>query len=106
VGLYFCLWHSPRHVARVMALDETTASALREVELGRALARFARVAAPLTVAALALIVGFAALVPDPPTTLSGWVGLYLVGIAVLTLPHAAVVTWMDDRQGVWSPTPE
>lgn len=101
VGLYFCLWHSPRHVARVMALDERTADALREVDLRRALARFGRVAAPLTVLALVLIVAGAALVPNPPATLSGWVGLYLVGIAVLTLPHAAVVTWMDDRQGVW-----
>jgi len=104
VGLYFCLWHSPRHVARVMALDETTASALREVDRSRALVRFGRAAAPLTVAALALIGAFALLVPDPPSTLSGWVGLYLVGIAVLTLPHAAVVTWMDRRQGVWTPS--
>jgi len=102
VGLYFCLWHSPRHVARVMALDERTAGALREVDLGRALARFGRAAAPLTILALVLIVAGAALVPNPPETLSGWVGLYLVGIAVLTLPHAVVVTWMDDRQGVWT----
>ncbi len=104
VGLYFCLWHSPRHVARVMALDETTASALREVDLSRALWRFARVAAPLTVAALALIGAFALLVPSPPTSPTAWVGLYLVGIAVLTLPHAAVVTWMDHRQGIWTPS--
>lgn len=104
VGLYFCLWHSPRHVARVMALDETTASALRDVDLTRALWRFARVAAPLTVAALALIGALALLVPSPPSTLAGWVGLYLVGIATLTLPHAAVVTWMDRRQGVWTPS--
>jgi hypothetical protein len=26
---------------------------------------------------------------------------YLVFIAVLTLPHVAVVTWMDRREGVW-----
>ncbi len=104
VGLYFCLWHSPRHVARVMALDDTTASALRAVDLSRALWRFGRAAAPLTVAALALVGAFALLVPSRPSTLSGWVGLYLVGIAVLTLPHAAVVTWMDRCQGVWTPS--
>ena len=32
---------------------------------------------------------------------AGLLGLYLVGIAVLTLPHVAVVTWMDLRQDVW-----
>jgi len=31
----------------------------------------------------------------------GLLGLYLVGIAVPTLPHVAVVTWVDARQGVW-----
>jgi len=103
VGLYFCLWHSTRHVARVMALAEPSAGARRDVDLGRALARFGRAAAPLTALALVLVVAGAALVPNPPETLSGWVGLYLVGIAVLTLPHAAVVSWMDDRQGVWTP---
>lgn len=103
VGLYFCLWHSPRHVARVMALDERSASLLRGADLRRALWRFCRAAAPLTVAALALVAAFAALVPRPPSNLVGWVGLYLVGIAVLTLPHAAIVTWMDRRQGVWRP---
>ncbi len=30
-------------------------------------------------------------------------GALFVGIAVLTLPHVAVVTWMDLRQGVWTP---
>ncbi|MFB6301891.1 MAG: Brp/Blh family beta-carotene 15,15'-dioxygenase [Haloferacaceae archaeon] len=41
--------------------------------------------------------------PAAPGDRIGLLGLYLVGIAVLTLPHVAVVTWMDLRQGVWTP---
>ena len=45
--------------------------------------------------------GLYALVPRPPGDLAGLVALYLVLIAVLTVPHVAVVTWMDHREGVW-----
>ncbi len=94
VGVYFCAWHSLRHVLRVVAADGTTA-----VRSG--LRRFAREAAPLTVLALGFLVGFGALVPASPSTPAELSGLYLVFIAVLTLPHVAVVTWMDRREGVW-----
>lgn len=35
-------------------------------------------------------------------TLAGATGLYLVGIAVLTLPHTVVVTALDVRQDIWT----
>jgi len=47
-------------------------------------------------------VGLALLVPNPPETVPEWVGLYLVFIAVVTLPHVVVVTIMDGEQGVWA----
>jgi Brp/Blh family beta-carotene 15,15'-monooxygenase len=122
VGAYFSLWHSVRHAARYALLDgdgdadpdgganphagpgvvrgETAADRSGVVP---ALARFARDAAPTTAAAFALLAALAALVPAPPTTVAGWVALYLVLVAVLTLPHAVVVTWLDRRQGVWTP---
>ncbi|MFB6224309.1 MAG: Brp/Blh family beta-carotene 15,15'-dioxygenase, partial [Haloarcula sp.] len=31
-----------------------------------------------------------------------WVALYLVLIAVVTLPHVVVVSIMDREQGVWA----
>ena len=102
VGVYFCLWHSVRHVARAMAVDDGSRAALATGDLRRPLGRFASEAAPLTVAALALLAALWVAVPDPPTTLEGGVALYLVLIAVLTLPHVAVVTWMDRAQGVFS----
>lgn len=101
IGLYFPLWHSTRHIARLVAVDGDAAAALATGDARAALGRFARDAAPLTVAALAVFGGLAVVVPG---TLAGWaalLALYLVGIAVLTLPHVAIVTWMDVVQDVW-----
>ncbi|MDR9445941.1 MAG: Brp/Blh family beta-carotene 15,15'-dioxygenase [Haloquadratum sp.] len=36
-----------------------------------------------------------------PTGAMSLLGFYLVGIAILTVPHVGVVTWMDRRQGIW-----
>jgi Brp/Blh family beta-carotene 15,15'-monooxygenase len=102
VGLYFCLWHSVRHVVRLLAVDEAGARALRERRVGRSLAQFGRDAAPLTVVALSFLALAYPLVPRAPGGLGEGVALYLVLIAALTLPHVVVVTWMDHRQGVWA----
>ncbi len=102
VGLYFCLWHALRHVARLVAADDPGARALADEHYWAAFARFGRQAAPLTAVALALLGGLYVLVPTPPGELGELVGLYLVLIAVLTLPHVVVVAWMDREQGVWT----
>ncbi|WP_424016506.1 Brp/Blh family beta-carotene 15,15'-dioxygenase [Halorientalis pallida] len=102
VGVYFCVWHAYRHIARLLPLEPTSRAALDDHHLRPALARFAREATPLTLASIALLGGFSLLVPNPPADILGWVGLYLVLIAVLTLPHVAVVTLMDREQGVWT----
>jgi len=101
IGLYFSLWHATRHVARLALIDDPARAALARGDLRTTLARFARDAAPLTAVALAGVGGLALLVPRTPTGLGDAVAVYLVAIAVLTLPHVAVVTWMDLRQGVW-----
>jgi Brp/Blh family beta-carotene 15,15'-monooxygenase len=94
VGAYFAVWHSLRHVGRVVALDggATTTTG--------GLARFARQAAPPTALAVLLFVAFGRLIPA--TTSAAVAGLALVFVAILTLPHVAVVTWMDHRAGVWA----
>jgi len=102
IGVYFCLWHSLRHVARLLLVDDGAVTALANGSLRAAAGRFARDAAPLTAASLALLAGLAALVPNPPETVPEWVGLYLVFIAVVTLPHVVVVTIMDGEQRVWA----
>ncbi|MFB6305284.1 MAG: Brp/Blh family beta-carotene 15,15'-dioxygenase [Haloferacaceae archaeon] len=101
VGVYFCAWHALRHVGRLVLADDPAATALARGEVRPALRRFARDAAPLTAASLLVFAGLYLAVPNAPGDRAGLLGLYLVGIAVLTLPHVAVVTWMDVRQGVW-----
>lgn len=101
VGLYFCFWHSSRHVVRLIAVDDVAATALDQRRYLTAVARFARDAAPLTTLALALLVGLLFLLPSPAETPLELVGAYLVLIAALTLPHTVVVAWMDKEQAVW-----
>ncbi|MDZ7746558.1 MAG: Brp/Blh family beta-carotene 15,15'-dioxygenase [Halobacteriales archaeon] len=86
VGLYFCLWHALRHVGRLALTDELSVEAFATGDLWTPLRRFARQAAPLTAIALAFLGVFDWLVPEPPTTVEGVVGLYLVLIAALTSP--------------------
>jgi Brp/Blh family beta-carotene 15,15'-monooxygenase len=101
VGVYFCFWHSPRHVARVLALDPTATAALERGRLAPGLGRFAREAALPTVGALAICRALWTAAPDPSPTVEGVVAVYLVAIAVVTLPHVVVVTWLDRLQGYW-----
>jgi Brp/Blh family beta-carotene 15,15'-monooxygenase len=104
IGLYFCFWHATRHVARLIDLDPRTI-ARPKGGLLVGLAGFARDAAPLTVAAIGLLLGHAVLLPQRPDSPAAWAAGYLVWIAALTLPHAVVVTRMDLVQGVWSARP-
>jgi Brp/Blh family beta-carotene 15,15'-monooxygenase len=102
IGVYFCLWHAVRHIARAVGVDRRAADSLRAGEVWGAFARFLKEALPLTALALVLFAGLWVAVPVEPT-LREATGLYLVFIAILTLPHVVVVLWMDRAQGIWSP---
>jgi len=102
VGVYFCFWHSLRHVVRTVLVHDDSATALDRRQVWRATRRFAVDAAPMTAGALVLLGVLYLLVPRAPTGTADLVGLYLVLIAVLTLPHVVIVTWLDREQGVWS----
>jgi Brp/Blh family beta-carotene 15,15'-monooxygenase len=101
VGLYFSLWHAPRHIARVVTFDDVATAALERGRLAPACWRFAREAAVPTAGGLAVVGALWATAPAPPTTLAGVAALYLVAIAVMTAPHIVVVTWLDRLQGYW-----
>lgn len=101
IGVFFTLWHSARHVARLLLVDPEGRRAAAAGDVTGALARFARDAAPLTAASVVLLGIFYVAVPVPPGDVAGVVGLYLVLIAALTLPHVLVVSYMDTVEGVW-----
>ena len=88
VGFYFAFWHGLRHVRRLMRWDN--------IGWGE----FARQAAPATLGALVMLGALALAVRHGPGGL-GAVGVYLALIAALTVPHAAVVTFLDWRDGLW-----
>ncbi|WP_251341752.1 Brp/Blh family beta-carotene 15,15'-dioxygenase [Haloplanus halophilus] len=94
VGVYFCVWHSLRHVVRLVGVDEGARGALAAAGPVAALLWTGREAVPLTAVSVLLLVGVwvVAGVGTAPATLAA---LYLVFVAVLTLPHVVVVTWMD-----------
>ena len=101
VGVYFTMWHALRHLGRLAEVSPVTQPTLEAGAPARAVAHMLWDAVPLTALALA---GFAAawfLLPMGPDGVMSLLGFYLVGIAILTLPHVGVVTWMDRRQGIW-----
>jgi hypothetical protein len=101
VGVYFTMWHALRHLGRLAEVSPVTQPAFRAGAPARAVAHMLWDAAPLTALALA---GFAVawfLLPMGTGGAMSLLGFYLVGIAILTLPHVGVVTWMDRRQGIW-----
>jgi Brp/Blh family beta-carotene 15,15'-monooxygenase len=101
VGVYFCFWHSVRHIARVVLLDERSVEYLAGHRWLWPLGRFALEAAVPTALALGFV-GMLWRVTSSPETLAGATGLYLVAIAVLTLPHTAVVALLDREQRIWT----
>ena len=102
VGLYFCFWHSLRHIVRLSLLDSGSREPLSQGRFLVALRMFARQSAPVTIAALGLLVALFFAVPRAGMTSGALLGLYLVLISALTLPHVVVVSIMDRRQRVWA----
>lgn len=101
IGLYFALWHSVRHLARLAALDPSLSPALR---CGRALPvalALGRDALPLTLGAVVVLSVLAAAVPAGVGNVDAVASVYLVLLAVLTLPHVVVVSCLDRVQGLW-----
>jgi Brp/Blh family beta-carotene 15,15'-monooxygenase len=99
IGLYFSLWHSVRHIFRLLDLDPVLDGT---DSLGAHLRRFVSDAFPMTVGALVVFGLLFVLVPRSPGNVEQLAGVYLVLLAVLTLPHVVIVTWLDWTQAVWA----
>lgn len=103
IGLYFCLWHSVRHIVRLSLLDPGSREPLSTGRFLVVARRFAVQSAPITLAALGLLVVLFLAVPRAGLSGGALLGLYLVLISALTLPHVVVVSIMDIRQAIWVP---
>jgi len=104
VGVFFCCWHSVRHIVRLLLLNDGTATQLELGDITGATGRFVRQATPLSVGALGLFSALALAVPVAPVEWIDLFGVYLVGIAVLTAPHIIIVTWLDLDTKLWEST--
>ena len=98
VGVYFCVWHSARHIARLMLLDAADRKQLELGQIGRCVLRSARQALPMTVGALALLAGLFWWQGRIHVGVGSFVFLYLSLIAALTFPHFLLVLWMDWKE--------
>jgi Brp/Blh family beta-carotene 15,15'-monooxygenase len=101
IGVYFAVWHSLRHISRLVELDQIALAALDRGSVRRTVARFIGDTLPATAGALLLFGGLTLAVPGSITSLADIGGVYLVLLAVLTLPHVVVVSWLDVAQGIW-----
>ena len=99
VGMYFLVWHSPRHILRLMACRPDQLALLERGRSLAALLAFHREAFLFTVVPLLGVALIA--VALAATGASQIAAVSLAVIASLTYPHAVVVAWMDHRQAVW-----
>ena len=96
IGIYFCFWHGLRHILRIAILYDT-----EERRLVSGLRHFIIRVIPTTCAALIFLAAMYYTVPSRPQSIEQFIGLYLILIAILTLPHTIVVYLMDRKDRVW-----
>lgn len=103
-AVWFGGWHSLRHLARMLARDPECAALVDRGHRGAAGLRLARLAAPMSLAALLTVVALGwvtVTAPDPTAVMAAVLRLLLA----LTVPHMLVVMWLDMRRGALRPAP-
>jgi Brp/Blh family beta-carotene 15,15'-monooxygenase len=106
LGVYFQVWHSARHVVRLLLVASSTRKLLGEGRLLGALGEFQKRSLPMTCGAFALMIALGLIVGRSLVSVVDLGLVALVALSALTLPHFLVVAWMDARQGVWSSRPD
>lgn len=95
VGTYFVAFHAWRHLLRLAEIRDRPGQGVGPVAWLCSIGRLLLFAAPLTVATLLFFVPLPRFLGQIPQTQEQWVGTYLILLAVLTLPHAILVGWID-----------
>lgn len=91
---YFGGWHAARHIARLLALDPRNAGDLAAGSTARPLLRFARAALLPTLVSVTVLLGLW----WGAGGVEGLVAAHLGLLVALTMPHVAVVSWLDRRR--------
>lgn len=97
IGVYFCFWHSIRHIARLLDADDKIDSD----SLYQLSKRFVYVSTPMTIGGIALFATVAVVTDASLASYDQFLSSYLIAISVMTLPHFVVVSWMDKKQSVY-----
>ena len=93
-AVWFGGWHAVRHCARLLTQEPGCAELLAQGASRAAWVRLARLAAPMSIAALSVVVGLGLVTvtaPDPAVVLAEVLRLLLA----LTVPHMVIVWWLD-----------
>jgi Brp/Blh family beta-carotene 15,15'-monooxygenase len=98
LGVYFVFWHSLQHVLRLAPLlGYRAARPVRPwLALGQEISFFMRRAWPMLAVSAVLLAGAYALGRAWLPTSNAWLGLAVLGAAVITLPHALLVSLVMD----------
>lgn len=102
LGVYFNAWHSLRHLARLLLTSKSTRELVECGKWPEALRKLYKSTLPMTISVMVMMVIVACIVERSQVSVVNLGLLALVGLSMLTLPHVMVVTWMDERQGIWS----
>jgi Brp/Blh family beta-carotene 15,15'-monooxygenase len=98
IGIYFCLWHGLRHIARLLLLDDNLRSLCSGGYVGAAALRFGQQTLLIMGASLSLLGGVYLYWAPTVQSVGGFVSLYLALIAALTFPHFLLTIWLDARR--------
>jgi beta-carotene 15,15'-dioxygenase len=95
-AVWFGGWHAVRHTGRLLADEPGCAALIAADRTPAALRRFARLAAPPSLAALAVLLLLLARTTAAPD-LERAIAEVLQVLLALTVPHMVVVLWLDRR---------
>ena len=95
VGTYFVAFHAWRHLLRLAEIRDRPTPQATPIAWLQSLGRLLLFSVPLTIATLLLLPLLPRFLALHPANQEEWVGSYLILLAVLTLPHAILVGWVD-----------
>lgn len=101
IGTYFLVWHSPRHVVRLILMTKSMQGLISQGQLGSALILFHRRALPLTAAASGLLLILWVTISRFQLSTAVTITSAFLFVSAITFPHFMLVLWMDTRQSLW-----